>query len=1417
MDKNLLSPDYLFETSWEICNKVGGINTVVSTKALNLVENFKDRMILIGPDLWRETHENPAFEEDESLFKGWRSKAVEEGLRLKIGRWKIIGEPIVILVDFSPFISKKNEVFTNFWETYKLDSLSGQRDYIEAAIFGFAAGKTIESFCRFYLTVRQRAVAQFHEWMTGAGILYLHDNAPHISTVFTTHATTLGRSIAGNGYNLYDKLSTFDGETMAKKLGVVSKHSLEKVSATICDCFTTVSEITARECEQFLERKVDIITPNGFEDNFVPQKDEFKERRKLARKKMLEVAQTLTGQTISEDVMFVANSGRYEFNNKGIDVFIHSLNKLNEQDDLAKEVVGFILVPANNYGPRKDLLEKLSGQSDLNNSEELENRILTHGLHDSEYDPILQEIKKLNLKNDAHSKVKIIYAPCYLNGDDGIFNLGYYDLLIGMDLTIFPSYYEPWGYTPLESLAFHVPTITTNLAGIGMWVNSELVNVNDGIDVFERGAGIDSGLVDKIVSRIVTYSHKSDYDKRRARENAYAISRIALWKNLIKYYKEAYHIALSKLESRADKVMHLLQVEPYETKKQYKSNKPQWKRVLVQSDIPKQFEGLEEMAKNLWWSWNYEAADLFKSIDEQLWNKTNHNPVLLLKEVSYKRLKELKDNQQFINNYSFVYEKFKNYIAQKPVSEYPPIAYFSMEYGLINNLKIYSGGLGILAGDYLKQASDSGYNMVGVGILYRYGYFTQQLSLTGEQLVVYDGQNFSRLPIDMVIDTNGHPVQVQVAMPGRIVYARIWKVNVGRVALYLLDTDFDRNNPEDRKLSHQLYGGDNEHRLKQEMLLGIGGIRALRALNINQDIYHCNEGHAAFIGIERMQRLINEENLTFAESLEIVRSSTLFTTHTPVPAGHDVFSEDLLMVYLGHYPARLKISWEEFMNLGRAIPGNKEEKFSLSNLAANLSQEMNGVSMLHGEVTKDMFKELWNGYYPEELHIGYVTNGVHAPSWTAPEWTRLFENKISTKLVENQSNKEFWSQVYKIPDAEIWKIRQHQRKKLIDYIKKRLSTNWIKRHEDPKKIVEIKNEIDENALTIGFARRFATYKRAYLLFRNLERLSDIVNNSEYPVQFIFAGKAHPRDKAGQDLIKYIIEISKRPEFLGKILFLENYDIDLAKRLVQGVDIWLNTPTRPLEASGTSGMKSVLNCGLNFSVLDGWWVEGYKEKAGWALPMEKTYDNQDFQDDLDAETIYGIFEHEIVPLFYKRDANDIPTEWVDYIKNSLSTIAPDFTTKRMIDDYQERYYSKLYNRVNSMNQNDYQLAKKISSWKKRVLRGWDSIEILSVDFPEPSKEPLILGKKYDGEVVLDLHELADIDIGVEILISDIQDDQSLKISDVNELDIVKREGSKVFYHIELVPAKSGVFNYGLRIFPKNDNLPHRQDFSYVRWI
>ena len=846
------------------------------------------------------------------------------------------------------------------------------------------------------------------------------------------------------------------------------------------------------------------------------------------------------------------------------------------------------------------------------------------------------------------------------------------------------------------------------------------------------------------------------------------------------------------------------------------ANHPNWREISVKSNIPTPLQPLDEIAHNLWWAWSHEAKELFRDLDPDLWNEVSQNPVLMLARMSYEKMEELTSHPDYIERVNNLYKEFRAYMDVKPDKKRPSVAYLCMEYGLSNVLKIYSGGLGILAGDYLKEASDSNVDMCAVGFLYRYGYFTQTLSMDGQQVAKYEAQNFDTLPIERQLDENGMPLVVDVPYNNYTVHAYVWRVNVGRIKLYLLDTDNEMNSEWDRGITHSLYGGDWENRIKQEILLGIGGVLTLKKLGIKKDIYHCNEGHAALCNVQRLVDYI-ADGLTFNEAIEVVRASSLYTVHTPVPAGHDYFDPSLFGKYMGSYPEQLGITWDEFIGMGRTNPDDPNEKFCMSTFACNTCAWVNGVSWLHGKVSKNMFSTIWKGYFPEELdNVGYVTNGVHFPTWTASEWRNVYGQYFDKNYINDQSNATLWEKIYTVPDEVVWNTRLALKNKLIEYIRKAFREDWLKNQGDPSRIVSIVEKINPNALLIGFARRFATYKRAHLLFSDLDRLAKIVNNPNYPVQFLFAGKAHPHDGAGQGLIKKIYEISRRPEFLGKIIFLENYDMKLARRLVTGVDIWMNTPTRPLEASGTSGEKALMNGVVNLSVLDGWWLEGYREGAGWALTDKRTYQNQEHQDQLDAATIYSLLENEILPLYYARNAKGYSEGWIRTVKNSIAQIAPHYTMKRQLDDYYDKFYCKLAERSKLINANNYAKAREIARWKEAVAEKWDAINVVKTEKESDIINGVVQsGKKYKIRFYIDEQGLNDA-IGMELVTIRTDKDGKDHVYSAEPFKVIGNEGNIYCLECSHCIQNAGSFKVAYRMFPKNDDLPHRQDFCYVKW-
>lgn len=845
------------------------------------------------------------------------------------------------------------------------------------------------------------------------------------------------------------------------------------------------------------------------------------------------------------------------------------------------------------------------------------------------------------------------------------------------------------------------------------------------------------------------------------------------------------------------------------------TNAPQWRNLTVQSELPGRLKKLEVLSKNLWWVWNSEGKSLFHDLDRELWRATSENPVMLLQKMKSERFDQIVEDKSLLDRIDTVYDHFCDYMSQPMREDLPSVAYFSMEYGLCNALKIYSGGLGILAGDYIKEASDRCVNMTAVGFLYRYGYFTQTLSMDGQQIANYEPQNFNQLPIEPMLDEQGQQMIIEVPFPGHVVYANVWRVNVGRMKLYLLDTDVDLNSEYDRPITHKLYGGDWENRIKQEYLLGIGGVLLLKKLGLKHDVYHCNEGHAALLNLQRLVDYVQDEGLTFNQALEMVRASSLYTVHTPVPAGHDYFDEGLFHKYINEFPAKLGISWDELMNMGRENPGTAD-KFSMSVFALNTTQESNGVSWLHGEVSKKMFQGVWKGYAPEESHVSYVTNGVHMPTWAASEWKEFYAQTFGKDYLNHQDELATWAPIYSVPDEAIWNLRMQLKNKFINFVKRDFTANWLKKQGDPTRIMSIVDKINPNALLIGFARRFATYKRAYLLFNDLDRLSRIVNNEQFPVQFIYAGKAHPADGAGQDLIRRIIEVSRMPQFLGKIIFLENYDMIVSKRLLTGVDIWLNTPTRPLEASGTSGEKAEMNGLLNFSVKDGWWYEGYREGAGWALTDKRTYTDQAQQDKLDSATIYSMLENEIIPLYFAKNSKGYSPEWIQYIKKSLAQIAPNYTMSRMIHDYMNKFYIPQAKRSAKLKADNYALTRDIVAWKERVDARWDSIHVEgNIEVSDNLLNAVNNGKDIEASIKLNTAGLGRA-LGIELVVYQDMDGES-KFYGAFPFEVVAEDGDVLTYHLKQDIKYSGMFRYAFRIFPWNENLPHRQDFAYLKWI
>jgi starch phosphorylase len=838
--------------------------------------------------------------------------------------------------------------------------------------------------------------------------------------------------------------------------------------------------------------------------------------------------------------------------------------------------------------------------------------------------------------------------------------------------------------------------------------------------------------------------------------------------------------------------------------------------------LPERLQPLQKIAYNLWWCWNHDAVSLFRRIDDDAFERFENSPVKLLGGIDQSRLEQLLRDDGFLAHMDRVDEALNNYMAsgtwfQETYGETTPcrIAYFSAEFGIHESIPIYSGGLGVLAGDHLKAASDLGVPLVGVGLMYREGYFRQYLNVDGWQQERYPENDFFNLPLIPETLSDGTALLVSVPFPGRDVSARVWRIQVGRIPLYLLDANIPQNSQEDRNITAQLYGGDNDTRIRQEMILGIGGIRALRALDKLPTVCHMNEGHSAFCGLERIRALMEENHVDFAAAREAVTAGTCFTTHTPVPAGNDVFPPQLIEHYFSSYLPQLRIDRNEFLGLGRQNPRDQGEPFCMTVLAIRLANVTNGVSQLHGTVSRRMWKNIWPNLPEAEVPICSITNGVHTRSWLAPEMAQLYDRYLGVQWEERPTDHSIWKRVEHIPNGELWRTHERRRERLVAFARHRLREQLKRRGAPPAEIARAEEVLDPDALTLGFARRFATYKRGTLIFRNLERLAAIINDKDRPMQIIFAGKAHPRDHGGKELIAEILHMARRPEFRRRVVFIEDYDINVARFLVQGVDVWLNNPRRPLEASGTSGMKICCNGGLNLSVLDGWWVEGYAQDNGWAIGAGEEYTDLPYQDDVESRAIYDLLEQEIVPLFYTRSSDGLPRGWISLVKRSMSTVCPVFNTNRMVQEYVEKSYWPSSERFARLSTDHLRKAADLAQWRRRLAQGWPQIRVESVN--AKGADPMHVGSELNVEARVSLGNFAPDDVDVQLFHGVV--DSFGEIPSPSSVAMNHNgppEGGSWVYHGTIPLRSSGQHGFAVRVLPKNHDLSNPFEPGLLVW-
>ncbi len=1413
---------YLFEVSWEVCNMVGGIHTVIRSKATQAVNDYGDNYFLLGPML----ENNADFEEsDDDAYRALRPMLEEKGLICKLGRWKTEGHPRVILVHFKDRYDS-GKLLYQYWQRFGVNSMGSKWDYIEPVIFATACGEVIETIHETLLTSEDTAAAHFHEWMSGAGLLHLKKTTPEIGTVFTTHATVLGRAMCGAGIDIYSADVDVDPAREASNYGVSAKASLEGVCAREADIFTTVSNVTADESLKMIGVRPHYLVYNGISTEALGTLQSIRHNVAETRQKVFSLASTFLGCQLPENTRLWVTAGRYEYHNKGYDVVLESLARLNSElreNHDAPTVVSWFLIASGNDGLKESFRARLAGAP---MDEEDEPGILTHDLFNEQYDAIVQTCHRLGLNNNSSSKVKVIFSPLYINKEDGLFNTNYYQLLSSFDLGVFPSSYEPWGYTPMESIAVGVPTITSDVAGFGRWVRELNISVGDAVHVIERANKSFDSICDSLFSVLnqMVFTHDSDVESMRLQARKIADS--ACWSSFYRNYQKSYIAASIIAEKRLNSLdTSAFSDELFIAFKGAEGPGPHYRRLTVAPQLPEPFSKLGKLANNLWWAWHPEACELFEHLDPYLWNEVESNPVQFLERIHPSVLEEKVNDPVYLKKYNRLIDSFESYLAA-PGRQYDtggalsithPIAYFSMEFCIHECLPIYSGGLGVLSGDHMKSASDLNLPLIGIGFFYKQGYFQQQIDINGMQVEHYPVMDPSGLPIQAVRDSNNQEVRIIVPLAGRDVTAKVWQVQVGRINLYLLDTDVEENHPDDRRISSKLYGGGKQMRIEQEIILGMGGVKLIEdKLGLKPQVYHLNEGHCGFLLFERIERLM-KEGLSFQEAREMVKASSVFTTHTPVPAGNETFDVDLMHKYFSDIPARLSITFDQLMEMGFSKPGEKNRAFSMTVLALKLSSRANGVSKLHGKVCREMWQDVWKELDQDEVPITSITNGIHITSWIGEDVKRLLDQYLDINWDDNQDDPIVWMGIDKVPDEILWYEHRSQKKRLIEQLKEKLYTDYSRRGETPTFIKESIEGLNPDALTIGFARRFATYKRGTLLFKHRDALANLLSNPEKPIQILFAGKAHPADAQGKELIKKIIDESHTPEFKGKIFYLENYNMKLGRLLTQGVDVWLNTPVRPHEASGTSGMKVVPNGGINCSILDGWWDEGYDDDVGYAINCTATPIDRNHQDEMDNNALFNILMNEIAPEYYDRDKQNIPSSWVARMKAAYKKLVPVFSTMRMVDEYHTRLYIPTALRANQLRSDNYNGIAVLTDWKRSIKARFSTVQIDHVKIKGLDGDMLPANTPLEVEMNVIPGKMKKEELRAELIIGQDAGERFADEPRTISMHPIESPDPTVFrYSLSHQLDFSGTFRYALRVVPTHPLLTCTQETGLVIW-
>lgn len=1425
------SPDFVFEVSWEVANMVGGIHTVLASKAGTMCELFGDSYLCMGPRISHESGAPSAFEQEEGMFPGLEDLLQPMGISVVTGRWNIPGKPRALLIDFSELYKNKDRVLEWLWTNFKVDSLSGGWDYIEPVLFGYAVGQVIDVLAKAYLLPEKRnLVALWHEWMVGSGLLYLKQHAPEVASVFVTHATVLGRSVCSTGGAIEEAMADENAAALAKRHGVTAKYSLESTTAREADAFATVSSITANECRHLLGRIPDVLVPNGIGDDFPPRVNRDPDQVAVTRDAIFELAQRMTGRKLrAKNTRLVISAGRYEYVNKGLNLAMDAMaSARGDLKSAGLQTVFFVTYPTAVSGPDRDLLQAVRDQRNLHQP-----IVTTHWPQEREHDPVLNHFARDKFHNDLEDPVIAINCPIYLDGRDPVVPQRFYELVPAFDLSLYASSYEPWGYTPLESLAYGVPTVSSDLAGFGRWIQG-MQDVDPDVCLVLQRAGTDYERSRKeLAAHIVRHLNLDHQTREKFSRGCVDIAQRANWSHFIEHYQQAFKLALAGRARRqpgAGTSVAITSIRRPSIATPVAEHGPRMHLFTVKTQLPPELQPLRELTSNLWWCWNPEAEALFRQIDPMHWEEEQHNPVRFLESLPQNALNRASNDRGLIAQIERVRRSFDQYMAErKEACSTPRIAYFCMEYGLHESIPFYSGGLGLLAGDYLKGASDASLPVIGVGLAYHRGYFKQSLDMQGNQHEEMKAIDFTALPMQPVLDDSGRRLSIYVRFPGRAIAVRAWRIQVGALQLVLLDTDHSGNGRAEREITSVLYAGDRERRLQQEIVLGVGGSKLLRTMGISPQVYHMNESHTAFLWLDRVFQLVRSGDLDFDTAYEYCRETTVFSTHTPIPAGHEVYSEALLRPYLAHYQNRLHRPWDKLMALGR-VDAQDTGEFSMSRMAIRSSASVNGVSKIHRRVSQRMFSNMLPEFHEAEIPIGSVTNGAHAQTWLAPQWQARFESLFGPKWRQSDFDPAEWSRLEDIPAEELRVIRRDLRRELLDEVMRRLHVSGRARGESFETASRVRQSFNDGALVVGFARRFVPYKRPMLLFKDMLGFEALVRNTQRPIVFLFAGKAHPADTEGKRLIREIWRLSQHEHMRGSVVFLEDYDISLARRLVRGCDVWLNNPLRPLEASGTSGMKAGMNGCLNLSILDGWWAEGYRGDNGFSIDGVSWYDGTEVRqeehiidqalqsDEADCDRIHWLLRHEILPRFFSGD--DRPgDDWMQFVRRSMVSTLQEFSARRMVLEYNDRYYAPSLKRAELFARDGYRHTREVVLRDQRIALAWPQVRILKCNVGHLADGPVYLGDSVAVTAEVKHPGLTVEDLVVELVTAahdakgHEHDPLAMQLGCID----ASGEGASVWKG-EYQPARTGPRSYGVRVLPKGAEGREGIDFALglVRW-